>query len=279
MVSLMTSHREHLVAETTPVTRVQRSSRFPGIELIWARPTGPYPPHISMTPKVALVSHGAKEYRYRRRSWVAPSESLVFANAGEAHAGCPVGKSYEVLMLSFEPKALDQPQTTFDDIVVTDGALAHSFRSVCAAISGGTTTSSLHAGVVLAELVTRLGQRSASGRPEAPQIVREPTSVRRALEMLRELYAAQLSLDDLVATSRLPKPRFLRAFKEAVGLPPHRYQLQLRVEHAKRLIAKGTPIAEASAATGFFDQSHFHRHFMRIVGVSPGIYRGGCFGT
>jgi AraC-like DNA-binding protein len=77
----------------------------------------------------------------------------------------------------------------------------------------------------------------------------------------------------LAQRSGLPRPRFLRAFKREVGLAPHAYQVQLRVDHARRLLAQGMPIAAAAASAGFFDQSHFHRHFTRVVAMTPRVYR------
>ena len=101
----------------------------------------------------------------------------------------------------------------------------------------------------------------------------ESEGVQRAREMIHDLLSESITLDSLAAVSRLPKPRFLRAFKRLVGLPPHAYQTQLRVDHASRLIARGASISEASVSAGFADQSHFHRRFTRLEGHTPGQYR------
>jgi AraC-like DNA-binding protein len=62
-------------------------------------------------------------------------------------------------------------------------------------------------------------------------------------------------------------------FRQAVGLPPHAYQLQLRLSHARNLLAQGFPISYVAHETGFFDQTHFTKQFKRHVGVTPGTYR------
>jgi AraC-like DNA-binding protein len=65
----------------------------------------------------------------------------------------------------------------------------------------------------------------------------------------------------------------LRAFRARWGLPPHTWLTDARVRRACRLLAAGTPPAEAAVAVGFTDQAHLSRHFARAVGVPPGAYR------
>jgi AraC family transcriptional regulator len=64
-----------------------------------------------------------------------------------------------------------------------------------------------------------------------------------------------------------------RAFREATGVSPHQYLLRCRVEHAKRLIARGLPLAEVAVQCGFADQSQLPRTFVGHVGTTPGRYR------
>jgi AraC-like DNA-binding protein len=61
-------------------------------------------------------------------------------------------------------------------------------------------------------------------------------------------------------------------FTRQTGMPPHSYQTQLRINHAKVLLRDGHSLAEIASITGFADQSHLTRHFHRYVGVSPGRY-------
>jgi AraC-like DNA-binding protein len=66
-----------------------------------------------------------------------------------------------------------------------------------------------------------------------------------------------------------------RVFRRRVGLPPHAYQTQVRIAHAKHLIAAGVPIPQAAQQVGFFDQSHLAYHFRRLLGYTPGAYLRG----
>ena len=64
----------------------------------------------------------------------------------------------------------------------------------------------------------------------------------------------------------------VRAFTREIGIPPHAYQIHLRISKARALIAAGKALSEVSLQVGFSDQSHLHRHFRRLVGMTPGQY-------
>jgi AraC family transcriptional regulator len=83
------------------------------------------------------------------------------------------------------------------------------------------------------------------------------------------------TLEQMAAVARLNPHHFARQFKAATGLPPHQYVISRRVERAKQLLQAGTDLslAEVAACAGFANQSHFSRHFKRLVGVTPGQFR------
>ena len=103
-------------------------------------------------------------------------------------------------------------------------------------------------------------------------IGREPGYVKLVRDYLKTHYAENVSLAQLTAITNLSPFYLLRVFGNQVGCPPHEYQTQVRIAHARKLIRKGNPISAVALETGFFDQSHFSRNFKRIVGVPPGQY-------
>ena len=46
----------------------------------------------------------------------------------------------------------------------------------------------------------------------------------------------------------------------------------IRHARAKELLQIGVLVAQVAQAVGFYDESQLHRHFRRIVGVTPGAY-------
>jgi AraC-like DNA-binding protein len=67
----------------------------------------------------------------------------------------------------------------------------------------------------------------------------------------------------------------LRAFKRYFGLPPHTFQLQMRVDQAQLGLRAGQTPAQVAVDCGFFDQSHLTRHFKRVLGTTPAQYARG----
>lgn len=101
-----------------------------------------------------------------------------------------------------------------------------------------------------------------------------PWQRRRALELLSERLAEGVRLDTLSEACSLSSSAFLRAFRKTMGLAPHQWLLERRVERARDLIREGDlPLSEIALSTGFSDQSHLTRAFSRRMGVSPGAWR------
>ena len=84
------------------------------------------------------------------------------------------------------------------------------------------------------------------------------------------------SLEDMAMLACMSKYRLVRAFRREAGLTPHQFQLQNRVRKGQRLLGGPATAAEAAAAAGFCDQSHFDRHFKRLVGLTPADYKRSC---
>lgn len=98
--------------------------------------------------------------------------------------------------------------------------------------------------------------------------------LRLVTDYINDYLECELSLNELAAIAQLSQYHFCRVFKQATGLKPHQYLVQQRVERAKQLLKQGEmSIAEVAIACGFTHQSHLHRHFKRLTGVTPKTWR------
>ena len=81
-------------------------------------------------------------------------------------------------------------------------------------------------------------------------------------------------VERLARVSRVSEAHFARAFKQAFGLPPHRYLLTRRIEKAMALLRDTElPITEIAFQTGWGSLGTFGRTFRDITGESPGEVR------
>jgi AraC-like DNA-binding protein len=102
---------------------------------------------------------------------------------------------------------------------------------------------------------------------------RRSEGIERALAHLSQNYAERVPILELALRAGLSEFHFQRRFNAVLGVTPHRYQLMLRIFHAKLVLRRGVSIGDVATTVGFADQSHMHRYFRRIVGVTPGQYQ------
>jgi AraC family transcriptional regulator len=98
--------------------------------------------------------------------------------------------------------------------------------------------------------------------------------LRRVLDFIADGLESDLSVEKLAGVACLSRFHFSRAFKRAVGIPPHRYIAERRFEHAKALLSStDRPLADIALACRFSSQGNFTRAFLRASGMTPGKYR------
>jgi AraC-like DNA-binding protein len=98
--------------------------------------------------------------------------------------------------------------------------------------------------------------------------------LRRVMEFIEANIDQPLPLEDLAAAAAVSPFHFHRQFKQSTGVTPHRYILQVRMQHAKALLSgSDLPLAEVAAQVGFADQSHFTSTFKKATSMTPRSYR------
>ena len=109
-------------------------------------------------------------------------------------------------------------------------------------------------------------------RGASPAAMPALAPILRARDYLAAHAVERVSLKEIAAIADLTPWHFLRAFRRRFGMPPHRFQLSLRIDLARRLLADGLSGSEVAHRTGFADQSHLIRHFKRMTGTTPASY-------
>ena len=121
---------------------------------------------------------------------------------------------------------------------------------------------------IMAEVAGEVA-RAASLRDQHP-----PRWLEQTRELLREQYAAHLSLAEIATTVGVHPVHLAQAFRRFYHSTVGEYVRAQRIEFACReLTFSETPLAEIARLAGFADQSHFARTFKQRVGVPPSRFR------
>jgi transcriptional regulator GlxA family with amidase domain len=110
-----------------------------------------------------------------------------------------------------------------------------------------------------------------------PPASQDPALLRRLLRAKDRMDAAsheEWPVGRLAQVSGVSEAHFARSFKQAFGIPPHRYLLTRRIERAMALLREtDRPITDIAFDTGWASLGTFGRTFRDITGDSPSAIR------
>ncbi|HEX2204554.1 MAG TPA: AraC family transcriptional regulator [Longimicrobium sp.] len=126
-----------------------------------------------------------------------------------------------------------------------------------------------------ARLIHAVVRGLCAGPP--PQQALDPRIV-RALEVIRRMDTARISLDEVAKAVYLSPSRLQHLFSEQVGLPFRRYVLWRRLTRAMLAVGRGSTLSAAAHASGFADSAHLTRTCYQMLGQPPSaLLRAGEF--
>ncbi len=247
-------------------------------------PAGAIPRHFHQEYHFCLSLNCPGEYYYRRAYHVVPVGSLSVIHPDEIHSAQdvsdrPANATFQMLYI---PPTLMQSLSAdignpdgyypfFATPIILNPELANRFQELHRAVAAG--DSQLEQDGRLLFLLEQLIQRYADIRPSLQPIGQETERIQQIREYLAENLTENVSLAQLAEIANLSPHHLNRVFSQTVGIPPHRYQIQLRVDRAKHLLLQGLQLRDVAEQAGFSDQNHLARHFKQLLGVTPGQYR------
>ncbi|MGL4621355.1 MAG: AraC family transcriptional regulator [Chroococcidiopsis sp.] len=104
------------------------------------------------------------------------------------------------------------------------------------------------------------------------------TQLQQAIDYIHTYLDRDLSLAELASIVNISPTYFASLFKQAMGIAPHQYVIQQRVEQAKLMLSKTDlaitrrvrfAIADIALQVGFSSQSHLTQQFKRVTGLTP----------
>ena len=98
-----------------------------------------------------------------------------------------------------------------------------------------------------------------------------PAQTQQAVDYIHAHLDQDLSLMQIAEIINISPTYFASLFKHAIGISPHQYVIQQRVEQAKSLLKSKTDlsITDIALQVGFSSQSHLTQQFRRLTGITP----------
>lgn len=125
---------------------------------------------------------------------------------------------------------------------------------------------------VMLEQVFRALSMQIPGLINPPHI--QLARLQSVVAYMREHLAEDLSINQLAARAGVSPAHFRRLFDSAMGIAPHRYVMNLRLERALELLMQtDLPILHVALECGFSSQSHLTAAFKKEHGTTPAQFR------
>ncbi|MGU7815559.1 AraC family transcriptional regulator [Burkholderia sp. AW49-1] len=266
-----------------------------------------FAPHWHDAYTIPVILEGAERYTCRGSGHVADTGTVPVINPGEVHTGSRATDEGWCYRVSYVPvdyiRALasaiaGRPQDApwFPSDVIRDADLAARLALAHRMMEAGSECMSrsypheqpaadapaaaaprvydpLAAETAMLDALSTLIVRHADARLRPAALAADEPRVDAMRERLAADLMCTVTLDDVAQAAGLSPFHAARLFTRTIGMPPHAWRNQLRLQRALAPLRAGVSIADVAAASGFVDQSHFSRHFKRMFGVPPGRWQ------
>ena len=229
---------------------------------------------------IELVVSGADNFYCNGKNFTATKNQLVFINPGEVHTGSTVAgtplcyyslypdtKAFEKIAASLETKLPED--FFFEKTLLEQPQLVGKFEALFRSFQHSFHESKEEE--IFFDLMYAIF--SAPNSNFMPANSKEDSRVRRLIDFIKGNFRQQLCLKNFAEHVNLNPFHLVRLFKKATGLSPYDYLIFTRIEFAKTMLKRGSPVQEVARDAGFYDTSHFCRLFKRSTGISPKDYR------
>ena len=232
---------------------------------------------------IGVIEDGAQAFYRSGEIHVASTNKIILVNADQVHTGHSAtdhGWSYRAIypttqhfdLICEENLGLNAGIPYFDASVVQDPLMAWQLKYLFNLMTSE-DSSTLEVQTTYIEVMNTLIQRHSRSGAKPPKAGKEHWAIELIKEFLTANMDQNIPLEQLSELVNLNPHYLVRTFQKAMGMPPHAYHVQVRLQQAKAMLSHGMKIHDVAFDTGFTDQSHLTRHFKKAIGGTPGLFQ------
>jgi AraC-like DNA-binding protein len=263
----------------------QHRSGIAGVEAMTLFSDHVFPRHSHDHFGIGIMTSGAQ------RSWSlvghveSASGDVIMCNPGEMHDGMPLrpgtrnaepgagARGWRILYFDPALVASDISEEAAGELIVPPVARDRELSKLVAGLFAHVERDRPDTLAVEEHLMRCLMIVSRKHRLNGAVTSCASPPVSAAVRRLEDAPEMPISLADLAALSGVSRFQLLRGFAREIGTTPHAYVIQRRALLARKHLAAGRSPTDAALRSGFADQSHMTRAFVRHFGITPARYR------
>jgi AraC family transcriptional regulator len=244
-------------------------------------------PECAIAPVLLLATHGSGRRWYRFSSGrtielsTVPGMIELYARDYDYQGARWEGRAGQCIGVTLSPQVINRLVPDAPDFnlrtahEVFDSKVQWLVQELFDEAMRGAPAGALYAQGLSCALIARLTEHyGVPGAGEPPSGHLSASARRRVLEYIDAHLGDDLGLAELAEVAGVSTWHFAHCFKASLGMPPHRYVRQCRVQAATRMLTSSPlPIAEIALTVGFSSQSHFTQAFREHTGMTPGAAR------
>lgn len=269
--------KESRVRETIDIFR---PNQIPGAEVWTVRNSSRKWAHFHSTYTFCPIIRADKGADWKYRKWrnFSTQGDIMMMEPGETHVNLTSAGNGSFFVLLLDPEVVERGRAPegenhrFPRLITSNtnyppffASLSALYQSVSAKKPLLEVTSRLQSSLSI--FLQRFTERTGRAEPGYPS----RKHLFRSRDYIVEHFSENISLAELSKVAELSPFHFLRAFTKAFGLPPHQFQIKVRLSKALGFLRAGIPISQINA--GFSDQSHLTRLLSNQLGFTPGQFQ------
>ncbi|RXJ86147.1 AraC family transcriptional regulator [Arcobacter sp. CECT 8985] len=256
-------------------TKIYTDKNLPFLELRYSFSNLSYKEHFHHDIfSIGAVINGQREYKNKNNKYIISKNDLAIVNPNIIHScNCKELQNSEYYMLYLNKHwicdVLDFKEfVNVKDELIQNKELFNEFINVCEAIFSNMLY--LEKELILIDFITKIYENHSNIKPLK---IKNSTKIDNLVKFLEQNVKKDITLEELSKKFDLSKFYIIKLFKKEFGISVYSFFLNLKIELAKKLLKQNYTIVEVALECGFYDQSHFHRNFLKITASTPKEYK------